>query len=250
MNEFPQFAITFDIDWAPDWAIRSCVELLEFHEVPGTLFVTHSSPYIESLHDHALIELGIHPNFLPNSSHGNSIKEIVDYCTNLVPDAKSMRTHGLMQSTHILTYIIDNCPHITTDVSLFLPGHSNLQPTELYLGNSGRRLIRLPYFWEDDILAGMPNPNWSEPISIGNGLKIFDFHPTFVALNMATIGSYLQLKKDLDNTQLKSASKSDFAPHVNSGEGSQTYLRRVLALSPQHNFSLVSHISNSFLDTT
>jgi len=24
----------------------------------------------------------------------------------------------------------------------------------------------------------------------------------------------------------------------------------VLALSPQHNFSLVSHISNSFLDTT
>jgi hypothetical protein len=65
--------LTLDIDWAPDAAIDFVAEILVSRGVKATWFVTHDSPGVRRLRARPdLFELGIHPNFLPGSSHGRS----------------------------------------------------------------------------------------------------------------------------------------------------------------------------------
>src|ERR1035441_3475149 len=81
-------AISMDVDWAPDFAIDFVAERLIASRVRATWFVTHRSPAIERLRQHRdLFELGIHPNFLPGSSHGDSPAAVLQHCMGLVQDA-------------------------------------------------------------------------------------------------------------------------------------------------------------------
>src|SRR5207244_3974947 len=78
-------------------------EQLMASQVRATWFVTHMSPAISRLRRNPeLFELGIHPNFLPGSTHGDTPDAVLRHCRALVPDAVSMRTHCLVQSTLLL----------------------------------------------------------------------------------------------------------------------------------------------------
>ena len=89
-------AITFDMDWAPDWAIEDIVRYLVPREVKATFFVTNETPALNTLRRYPeLFELGLHPNLFPGSSHGSSCQEVFESCRKIVPEAVSMRTHGL-----------------------------------------------------------------------------------------------------------------------------------------------------------
>jgi hypothetical protein len=239
-------AITFDVDWAPDWAIERCIEMCRSYSVPATFFVTHPSPALQAIASDPLFELGIHPNFLPNSSHGSGMKEVLDHCLELVPFARSMRTHALVQSSLLFMVICDDYPSIETDVSLFLPNHRSLQPTELYLGYKGRRLVRLPYFWEDDVCAEWPHWSWESLAPASDGLRIFDFHPAYIALNTARMQGYRELKQALGSRRLYEVGPSDFAPYVNPGQGARTFLERLLQSVQPGEFKLISEISAGF----
>jgi hypothetical protein len=141
------YMVTLDIDWAPEYAIDYVAELLAEHDVRATWFVTHSSPAITRLSQQPeLFELGIHPNFLPNSTHGKTHEEVLSHCVAMVPGARSMRTHGLYQSTPLLEQVLSRTP-ITADVSLFMPHARALSPVEYRW--HGRELLRIPYYWDD-----------------------------------------------------------------------------------------------------
>ena len=43
----------------------------------------------------------IHPNFLPNSSHGNSFDEIIENCLKFCPNAKGFRSHRYFEVNDI-----------------------------------------------------------------------------------------------------------------------------------------------------
>ena len=94
--------ITLDIDWAPDFIIKKVDEMLTEKNVKATWFVTHKSAYLKTLSKNRNYELGIHPNFMSDSTQGNSIEEILSNLKKIVPTAKSVRTHRLFQSTQIL----------------------------------------------------------------------------------------------------------------------------------------------------
>ena len=151
-------SITFDIDWAPDWCIELCSSVCTSAGIEATFFATHQSDILKDLKSNPRFELGIHPNLLPRSNHGSTWDEILGFVLNLVPDAKCMRTHALVQSSPFLEHVI-NTTGIETDVSLFLPFYRGLMASKLYLQKDGREIIRLPYFWEDDIsLTGLGGP--------------------------------------------------------------------------------------------
>jgi len=169
-------------------------EKLVAANVKATWFVTHRSPAVERLRQcPRLFELGLHPNFLPGSSHGDQPREVLNYCLQIVEDATSMRAHALMQSSPLLDEV---CRHtaINVDVSLFLPRACNLQAVTHWAAE--RPLIRLPYFWEDDFEMITPEPCW-DVVSLTNkpGLKIFDFHPIHVFLNSSDSEPYEELKR-------------------------------------------------------
>jgi hypothetical protein len=235
-------AVTFDVDWAPDWAIDECRSLCEQYGRPATFFVTHESDLLRSLVADKTVEVGLHPNFLPKSTHGSETRSVLDHCLKLVPDARCMRTHSLVQSSPIFATILEHYPQIETDVSLFLPLHPGLQPIDLYL--NGKRLTRLPYFWEDDVFAEWPNWEW-EPIQPNSipGLMIYDFHPLLVALNVRDLSPYRRLRQVANGKPYHTLLRSDVAPHRHLGPGARTFLEKLLATDG--NFCTVSEIASA-----
>jgi hypothetical protein len=238
-------ALTFDVDWAPDWCVELCAELCAQAGVPATFFITHASPALEALRQRPLVELGVHPNFLPGSAHGNTARTVLDHCLALVPEASAMRTHGLFQSSALMALVSDQYPAIETDVSLLLPFHRNLQPTDLYMGASRRRLTRLPYCWEDDVAATWPGWRWDTDPVIAPGLAIFDFHPIHVALNTTTLERYEALKHTLAAKPIAQASQADLAPFVGRGPGTRDFLARLLTRTDRSRFHKISDITRA-----
>ena len=212
-----QAVITLDIDWAPDYAIDFAASLLIEAQVRATWFVTHDSPAVRRLRHHSnLFELGIHPNFLPGTTHGKTDSEILSHCMELVPQARVVRTHGLVQTSNLLEKIIDETP-VRLDVSLFLPHAAALEPVMYYWENQ-KRLVRLPYMWEDDFEMVRPDGIWDlgSLIERGTGLMIMDFHPIHVFLNSVTPSTYRSVRA-LGN--LADLSEEDVRGYIAQGRG-------------------------------
>lgn len=154
-----QVALTLDIDWAPDAAIDFVREMLVAHGARATFFVTHASPAVDRLRERPdLFELGVHPNFLEGSSHGRSFEDVLAYCMQLVPDAISVRTHALVQSTPLYATLLRTTP-LRLDTSIHLPHARQVEPVEYQW--AGTTLLRVPYVWEDDLEMLRDQPDWA-----------------------------------------------------------------------------------------
>ncbi len=188
-------AITLDIDWAPDWIIDCVAERLIKHKVKVTWFVTHDSDAIKRLKKHPeLFELGIHPNFHPKNTQGGAPEQVLKNLLEIVPEAKSMRTHGLYQSTNLLEMASQK--GISYDVSLFLPQSEPINPHRLFF-ESGSSLIRLPYVWEDDLEMAKPQPCLClDQFAHFQKEAILDFHPIHIVLNSCDMETYTQYKNN------------------------------------------------------
>ncbi|MCA9588844.1 MAG: hypothetical protein KC657_26190 [Myxococcales bacterium] len=211
--------LTIDVDWAPDAAIDFTADLLASRGVKATWFLTHDSPAVARLRERPeLFELGIHPNFLPGSSHGATPEDVLDYCMKLVPDATSVRTHALVQSTPLYDLVLRRTP-VRCDVSLLLPHARRLDLVEYQW--KGTTLLRLPYHWEDDIEMLRDAPAWDLETAIaGEGYRVFDFHPIHVFLNSADMGPYESLKAAV--RPLGAATIEQMQPFVHEGPGPRT----------------------------
>lgn len=202
----PQVAITLDVDWAPDFAIDLAAAALVQANVRATWFITHDSPAVRRLRDHpALFELGWHPNFFPGSTHGVTEQEVLAHCQQLVPEARVVRTHGLLQSTRLLD-LMRGTTGIRADASLLLRGHAHLAVHALPLPSGG--LLRVPFWWEDDIEMHTARPLWTLGASFADGLpglRVLNFHPIHIALDSTSVAAYERLKRRVGSLQLASA---------------------------------------------
>ena len=182
------FVLTFDAEWAPDFVVLDVARQLVDRRVKATWFVTDENPSLSFLRAHAdLFELGIHPNFRPGSSHGATVDAVLAHCMAMVPEARSMRTHGLVQSTQILARVLATTP-IRVDSSLLLPYAKSLAVTPFTWAR--QTLLRVPYFWEDDSELQKDDPIFGLDFidEADPGLKVFDFHPLAIAVNYCRDG--------------------------------------------------------------
>ena len=101
-EEEPVFCFTSDIDWASESIIKYSHDILSGDDLKITYFITHQSPFLNELSRLEKVNLLIHPNFLPNSSHGNSFQEVIDNCINLVPNADGFRSHRYFEVNDIM----------------------------------------------------------------------------------------------------------------------------------------------------
>lgn len=185
------FCFTSDIDWAPEWAIEFMIGIFKRAKIPLTLFVTHPSECIQKEYKNKPEHVGLHPNFLPGSTQGNSYSEIIDYCTQLWPDAISYRCHSAFDNTIIAQAF--NKRGFKYESNSFL----YLQP---YCAPMQHRseLIRFPIWWEDDVHA-----KWGLPFELNDiipdlripGLKIFNFHPFNLTMNTPSKEFYEKHKR-------------------------------------------------------
>lgn len=213
--------LTFDIDWAPDFCLDYIGDILVEHNIKATWFVTHDSPGVQRLLKRRdLFDFGLHPNFLPGSTQGRNEREVMTLLKSIVPDAKSMRTHSLVQSSRLLPAMQDEFG-IETDLSLLLPGTPNIQPHVICYGNSRRGLLRIPSFWEDGVEMHDPFGSWDfahERYHV-KGLKVFSFHPILVYLNVVDVVKYELMKKESPSNRQKQDVVNRYVNKVEPGAG-------------------------------
>jgi hypothetical protein len=184
--------LTLDVDWAPDAAIDATASLLEEVGCKATWFVTHETPALARLRSRPdLFELGIHPNFLPGSSHGDDPEEILRHTLKIVPEARCARAHSAFQSGPVLKRLRDS--QIELDCSIMLPG---LPHAKVVGWEDGRTTLwRVPNFWSDDYEAEMREPNWGVDGRFAvPGVKVLIFHPIHIALNTRVMDDYARHK--------------------------------------------------------
>lgn len=189
MESFNDPILTLDIDWASDDVLELIVEMLDSRSVKATWFATHASNAVDAMLGNGLFEIGIHPNCLEGSTQGGNEDEVLGNLKSLFPEATSMRTHGLYQSSPFL-YKANTEHGIAVDVSLFLKGQSHLRPFRYRY--DAQDMIRIPYFWGDDAEMFEEDSAWdlNEGKYNVQGVKIFDFHPVHVVLNTTRMEDY------------------------------------------------------------
>lgn len=190
MNEI---VLTFDVDWAPDFMIEYVVDKLAGLRIKSTWFVTHDSPATRALAHNDYVEVGIHPNFAPESTQGDGVDDVLTNLLELVPHARSVRTHGLVQSHAIMEAL---CEHgLDIDSSIYLPGQHGVEPFEVAYGDRGeKRLLRMPFVWTESIEFSKPAPFRCYHLSKRPGLEVYDFHPVHMYLNSCRMCEYRALQ--------------------------------------------------------
>lgn len=200
--------LTFDQDWAPAWATVDVCDLLTRAGLRGTLFVTHGGAELDVLRE-AGWELGWHPNFLPGSSHGAGIEEVLTTLEGWVPEARGARAHTLIRGTPYLEAYRRR--GLLYDAADLRDGEPGLAPFRSWTG-----MWRLPIFFEDDVRMERALPLSVNALRLDRpGLQVCTFHPVLLALNACDLEGYRALKAELSalGKPLTQATRADIASH-------------------------------------
>jgi hypothetical protein len=222
-GETSPLCFTTDIEWSPEWAIRDLFELADEHGVPLTPFLTHRSNYLDRrlrVRDATSSgDVGLHPNFLPGSTHGATVDEVIATTKALWPDAVSFRSHCFYDDTRMLRKMAEQGFRYDSNLFAFL--QPMIAPLRTVAGT-----VRLPVFWEDDVHSGAELP-WDmaalRAAFDGPGLKIVNVHPLRVALNVPDEGFHESHRR------LASAVDVDARAEAHPGKGTRTFLEELFA---------------------
>jgi hypothetical protein len=223
MLETSPLCFTTDIEWAPEWAIRDLFTLADEHGVPLTPFLTHRSEYLASRYGMrdavSSGDVGLHPNFLPGSTHGATVDEVIASTKALWPDAVSFRSHCFYDDTRMLRRMAESGFRYDSNLFAFL------QPMLAPL-RTVAHTVRLPVFWEDDVHSGN-QLSWGAGTLRAAfetpGLKIVNVHPLRVALNVPDEAFHESHRR------LESAVDVDSMAEAHRGKGTRTYLEELFA---------------------
>lgn len=215
--------LTFDIDWAHDKIIGDTVDLLEKSGVTATWFVTHDTGLLKRLRENSKFELGIHPNFdfllRGDSRNGRNAQEVIERLMKLVPEAKAIRSHSTTQSS--MLFEVFKAAGLTHDCNHFIPAHINIQLKPWLLWNG---MVRVPYFWEDDVACLYSHEDNMSEVAQRPGLKVFDFHPIHIFLNTEHLDRY-------ERTRHLHHNPEELIKHRYEGVGTRTRLLELLQLA-------------------
>jgi hypothetical protein len=224
-----EIVLTLDTDWAPGFVIEDVMTELDQHDVSATCFMTHEV-------DCAIpskVEVGLHPNFLSNSTQGENKKAVLKGLKSVVPDAVSVRTHCLYWDSRLGSLFYDY--GLKYDVSLCLPFHPFLGPTRI------GKLMRILYWWSDNIHMENDMPFDSGALvekARSPGYKVLNFHFSHIWLNCQSIEDW-ETARDSLGPSLSETRYEDWKKHRKTRPGIGTLFSDLLlylseTASPTH----------------
>jgi hypothetical protein len=214
--------LTLDIDWACDGVLSAVMDLVEAAGVPATWFVTHETPLLARLRAIPQFELGIHPNFnkllqAGDPGNGANAEEVLARLKALVPEAVSTRSHAVTQSG--IFHGLYQRHGLTHESNTFVPFCAGV-PLKPWVNFDG--LVKVPFFWEDDIHHLFEQTESLAPMLAAPGLKVFSFHPIHVFLNSPNLDRY-------EASRPVHQDAARLVEFVHPGVGVKTYLSELLA---------------------
>ena len=197
----PVFVLTSDTDWASEFAIDRLVDFTTGAGITPTVFVTHQSARLAAAAAKGDVELGIHPNFLPGSSHGADVDAVVAHVLALAPGTKLWRSHAFVDGTHVALKLHQAGIRIDSNLCLYM--QQDLVPLEHWVG-----IRRFPVFWEDDVHWHRGGA-WSfapyREAFFSPGLKVVNVHPFIFTLNIPDDRFYQSVKSNIPTLDAESA---------------------------------------------
>ena len=230
------FVLTSDLDWASEDCVAVFLEIAERFAIKPTIFVTHKSPATRCAAAAGKVELGIHPNFLPGSDHGADAGSVIDTVLALVPQAMAVRAHRYLGSPVISALLAERGLTIDSNVCRHLI--AGIEHEFLPAG-----VIRLPVFFEDDI-HWTQGGDWRfetcRQSFLSPGLKILNFHPFLVALNVPDGAFYRRHKRYIRTLTCEQAA------HLgHRGPGARSFLLEAIGaiLAAGHRFVTLGELA-------
>ena len=213
--------LTFDIDWAHDEVLRDTIEFVRPFGMKVTWYATHPTILLDEIRQVTNWELGIHPNFNPllEGKGEESATSIVQALVSLIPEARSVRSHSIVQSSRLNQIFLS--AGLIYDSNDYVPSHSGieLRPFKLESG-----LIKVPYHFSDELWC---LGNWGradfDALLRRPGIKVFDFHPIHVFLNTENLDRY-------QATRALHKIPHELIKHRYEGYGTRDRLRQLLSM--------------------
>ena len=236
-DEKPVFCFTSDIDWASEDVMKEYFNIVNELNIKPTLFVTHQSDQIEANYKLGTIERGIHPNFLENSSHGNSFKEIIETCIEFAPESYGFRSHRLFDVTDI-THLLKNDYNYKYVSNLGTILQDAIKPI---LHESG--LIHIPIFFEDGThLYNQLDLDFKKYLDLftSPGIKIISFHPMNFVFNSPTMPFMRQLKDSLTRDEYNNISTQTIENKRNRQAGIGKTVIEIAKFVKENNYPILS----------
>ncbi|WP_421900079.1 hypothetical protein [Maridesulfovibrio sp.] len=177
MTDKPIYSVTIDTDWVPQFMLDHVLDMLRDSNVPATIFCT--SPY--DIEDSEQIEIGLHPNMMENSTHGDSEESRFAHVASLYPNAIGCRTHSCYWHGRMYDLLIKH--KIQYDSSLLVPFQDYLKSFTF------RGVTRFPIWCGDNLYMHL-NPDTAvfNPSGMDTpGLKVLHFHPVHIWFNSRTV---------------------------------------------------------------
>jgi len=219
--------VTVDLDWASEAAIEETLAFLKAKKVDTTVFITHRSPAVEACMNE--LDVALHPFFGPDSSHGNSISEVVHYVMNLPHNFPAFRCHrfgvcnasrqAMVEAGMLLS------SNVCTDLEIVPPFRDRfgLLEVPIFLEDGG-------YLWRKRPLE--MNPDLLTPL-LGKGDKVLLIHPMHFSLNTPHFEYMSQLKKSFSRKEWNQMTDATLNRFRWKKRGIRDLLEEVLQVTPQ-----------------
>jgi len=232
----PVFCFTSDVDWASEDALAILQGIFDHYDITATYFVTHDSPSIKSWHKEKKIEVGIHPNFLPGSSHGNSFNEVIDAVMKFAPDARCFRAHRCFDVTPITHELARR--GILYDSNMVTNLQQELMPIKHESG-----LLRFPVFYEDGThFEWRQSWDFKEFTDIFSqpGIKVISAHAMITALNVPSPEFWNQLKVKFPPDKWIKINSTEIAENAFEGPGPKKFLQDMIEFVHRNNMEIMT----------
>ncbi len=212
-DDQPVFCFTSDIDWASEAILRLFLNYIDPMDLKPTMFLTHRSTILNN--SFVTFDKGIHPNFLPGSSHGESFKEVIKYCESLCPGSLATRSHRSFDVTDTSHLLYANGYRYSSNWVTQMT--SRMRPI---LHESG--LINIPIFWEDGThlynKMNLKMEHYWEHLKTP-GIKVISIHPTNFVLNPPTLEYMRNIKDSLSRWEYNNMNQETIAKFRNTLRG-------------------------------
>ncbi len=220
-------AVTVDLDWAPEAAIEETLGFFRERHIPVTVFSTHPSAYITENLSH--LEVGLHPYFAPDSSHGATIEEVVRTVTALPHNLPAFRCHRFsvcnesLKALHAAGLKISS--NVCTDLELLPPFRDRF------------RLLEIPIFLEDGGYLFQKRPlsvdHSLERKLMAPGVRVVLLHPMHFAINTPHFAYMREIKRSVTRSEWNQMTRARLERLRWRGRGVRDFLVDLLTTARQ-----------------
>lgn len=215
-------AVTVDLDWACEPAIAELLDYLRGREIPTTVFVTHRSRRVESaMHE---LEVGLHPNFARDSSHGETLDDVIEHVLALPHNLPAYRCHRFAASNEISERLAEAgmkfASNVCTDLHAVAPfrDRSGVWQYPVFLEDGGYLRRGHPLFLDAALAEHLAAP----------GLHVLLLHPMHFALNTPDFAFMRRLKDSMTRSEWREFSYEQVTAHRHCGAGVREFVTSIL----------------------